>query len=76
VGRMRSRTGPPCSWATTRREYSLGEPCSGADAVCRELDVLMLGCMFPKYTSVTAKKSLKWVPLLGWFSTSLSNILV
>jgi len=35
-----------------------------------EMDVLMLGCMFPKYCSVTAKKSLKWVPFLGWFSKS------
>lgn len=36
-----------------------------------ELDVLMLGCTFPQYTSVTAKKSLKWAPFLGWFSTFL-----
>jgi len=35
-----------------------------------ELDVLMLGTMFPKYCSVTAKSSLKWMPFLGWFSTS------
>ena len=28
----------------------------------------MLGCMFPKYTSVTAKSSLRFVPFLGWFS--------
>ena len=34
-----------------------------------ELDVLMLGCVFPKYISVTAKKSLKYWPFLGWFST-------
>lgn len=34
-----------------------------------ELDVLMLGCMFPRYCSVTAKKSLMWTPFLGWFST-------
>jgi lysophosphatidate acyltransferase len=33
-----------------------------------ELDVLMLGTVFPKYCSVTAKKSLKWMPFLGWFS--------
>ena len=39
------------------------------DNVRSEMDVLMLGCVFPKYTSVTAKKSLKWVPFLGWFST-------
>ncbi|KAF4555736.1 1-acyl-sn-glycerol-3-phosphate acyltransferase-like protein [Elsinoe fawcettii] len=32
-----------------------------------ELDVLMLGCMFPPYTSVTAKRSLQYVPFLGWF---------
>jgi len=37
-----------------------------------ELDVLFLGHMFPKYTSVTAKKSLKYVPVLGWFSMSMS----
>lgn len=35
-----------------------------------ELDVLFLGHMFPQYCSVTAKKSLMWVPFLGWFSTS------
>jgi lysophosphatidate acyltransferase len=35
-----------------------------------EMDVLMLGAMFPKYTSVTAKSSLKWTPFLGWFSKS------
>ncbi|PYI30526.1 1-acyl-sn-glycerol-3-phosphate acyltransferase [Aspergillus indologenus CBS 114.80] len=32
-----------------------------------ELDVLMLGAIFPPYCSVTAKKSLKYVPFLGWF---------
>ncbi|KAJ5171835.1 20S cyclosome subunit (BimA/Nuc2/Cdc27) [Penicillium capsulatum] len=32
-----------------------------------ELDVLMLGTIFPPYCSVTAKKSLRNVPFLGWF---------
>jgi lysophosphatidate acyltransferase len=32
-----------------------------------ELDVLMLGCIFPPYCSVTAKKSLRNIPFLGWF---------
>lgn len=32
-----------------------------------ELDVLMLGHIFPKWCSVTAKKSLSKVPFLGWF---------
>lgn len=35
-----------------------------------ELDVLLLGTIFPKYCSVTAKSSLKWTPFLGWFSMS------
>jgi lysophosphatidate acyltransferase len=33
-----------------------------------ELDVLFLAHMFPKYCSVTAKRSLMWMPFLGWFS--------
>jgi len=33
-----------------------------------ELDVLFLGHVFPRYCSVTAKKSLMYVPVLGWFS--------
>jgi lysophosphatidate acyltransferase len=33
-----------------------------------ELDVLFLGHVFPKYCSVTSKKSLKYMPFLGWFS--------
>lgn len=33
-----------------------------------ELDVAFLGHMFPKYCSVTAKRSLRMVPFLGWFS--------
>lgn len=32
-----------------------------------ELDVLMLGTIFPPYCSVTAKKSLAKIPFLGWF---------
>lgn len=44
-------------------EYGLADV-----TLCRELDVLMLGCVFPPYTSVSAKKSLKYVPVLGWFS--------
>lgn len=33
------------------------------------LDILILGRMFPKGCTVTAKKSLKYVPFLGWFMT-------
>ncbi|EJS44387.1 slc1p [Saccharomyces arboricola H-6] len=31
------------------------------------LDIFMLGRIFPPGCTVTAKKSLKWVPFLGWF---------
>ncbi|KAK9467819.1 hypothetical protein V1512DRAFT_260147 [Lipomyces arxii] len=32
-----------------------------------EMDVFLLGRIFPRYCSVTAKSSLKYVPFLGWF---------
>lgn len=35
-----------------------------------ELDVAAVGHIFPRYCSVTAKKSLIYVPILGWFSKS------
>ncbi|KAF1943700.1 1-acylglycerol-3-phosphate O [Clathrospora elynae] len=41
-----------------------------------ELDVLMLGCIFPQYCSVTAKKSLKWVPILGWFMALSKTVFI
>jgi lysophosphatidate acyltransferase len=42
----------------------------------RELDVLILGCIFPKYCSVTAKKSLKWMPFLGWFMALSKTVFI
>jgi len=41
-----------------------------------ELDVLMLGCVFPKYTSVTAKSSLKYVPFLGQFMSLSKTVFI
>ncbi|KAH7377679.1 1-acylglycerol-3-phosphate O-acyltransferase [Pyrenochaeta sp. MPI-SDFR-AT-0127] len=41
-----------------------------------ELDVLMLGCMFPKYCSVTAKSSLKWTPFLGQFMALSKTVFI
>lgn len=41
-----------------------------------ELDVLMLGSMFPKHCSITAKRSLKNVPFLGWFMTLSGSIFI
>ena len=36
----------------------------------------MLGCVFPRYTSVTAKKSLKWMPFLGWFMALSKTVFI
>ncbi|KAF2124217.1 1-acylglycerol-3-phosphate O-acyltransferase [Dothidotthia symphoricarpi CBS 119687] len=41
-----------------------------------ELDVLMLGCIFPQYCSVTAKSSLKWMPFLGWFMSLSKTVFI
>lgn len=41
-----------------------------------ELDVLMLGAIFPPYCSVTAKKSLSHVPLLGWFMSLSKTVFI
>ena len=40
------------------------------------LDVLLLGTIFPKYCSVTAKSSLKKVPLLGWFMALSGTVFI
>jgi lysophosphatidate acyltransferase len=41
-----------------------------------ELDVLLLGSIFPKYCSVTAKKSLARVPFLGWFMSLSGTVFI
>ncbi|KAI3336821.1 1-acylglycerol-3-phosphate O [Xylariaceae sp. AK1471] len=41
-----------------------------------ELDVLMLGSIFPKYCSVTAKKNLKNVPFLGWYMSLSGTVFI
>jgi len=41
-----------------------------------ELDVLVLGRVFPKYCSVSAKRSLKWIPFLGWFMALSGTIFI
>lgn len=40
------------------------------------LDVLLLGEIFPKHCSVTAKKSLKRVPFLGWFMALSGTVFI
>lgn len=41
-----------------------------------ELDILMLGRMFPQHCSVTSKKALKWYPFLGWFMTLSGTVFI
>jgi lysophosphatidate acyltransferase len=41
-----------------------------------ELDVLLLGWIWPKNCSVTAKKSLRSIPFLGWFMTLSGTIFI
>jgi lysophosphatidate acyltransferase len=41
-----------------------------------ELDVLMLGWIFPKFCSVAAKSSLKKVPFLGWFMSLSGTVFI
>jgi lysophosphatidate acyltransferase len=41
-----------------------------------ELDVLMLGTIFPKFCSVTAKASLRRVPVLGWFMSLSGTVFI
>ncbi|KAI6351650.1 hypothetical protein MCOR25_009814 [Pyricularia grisea] len=41
-----------------------------------ELDVLMLGCLFPEHCSVTAKASLRRTPFLGWFMSLSGTIFI
>lgn len=41
-----------------------------------ELDVLLLGSIWPQYCSVTAKSSLRNVPFLGWFMTLSGSVFI
>lgn len=45
----------------------LPRPCILISNHQNEMDILVLGRIFPQYCSVTAKKALKWYPLLGQF---------
>ena len=40
------------------------------------LDILMLGATFPPYCSVTAKKSLRHMPFLGWFMALSGTVFI
>lgn len=40
------------------------------------LDIYILGAMFPKWCSVTAKRSLQWYPFLGWFMVASGTVFI
>ena len=40
------------------------------------LDVLLLASIWPRWTSVTAKKSLKYTPFLGWFMALSGTVFI
>ncbi|KFY34793.1 hypothetical protein V494_06467 [Pseudogymnoascus sp. VKM F-4513 (FW-928)] len=41
-----------------------------------ELDILVLGAVFPTHCSVTAKASLKRIPILGWFMALSGTVFI
>ena len=57
-------------------EYLNTRPCVLIGNHQSELDVLLLGTIFPKYCSVTAKSSLARVPFLGWFMALSGTVFI
>lgn len=39
-------------------------------------DIAILGATFPKWCSVTAKKALRWYPILGWFMSASKTVFI
>ncbi|KAL1303931.1 hypothetical protein AAFC00_000384 [Neodothiora populina] len=71
-------------WAMTGVEFAVSDKFGGLKVRPgvivgnhqTELDVLMLGAIFPPYCSVMAKSSLKWVPFLGQFMTLSKTVFI
>ena len=58
------------------KEHLNTRPCVLIGNHQSELDVLLLGTIFPKYCSVTAKSSLARAPFLGWFMTLSGTVFI
>ena len=58
------------------KQYLLTRPCVIVGNHQTELDVLMLGEIFPRFCSVTAKKSLARAPFLGWFMSLSGTVFI
>jgi len=57
-------------------QYLSTRPCVIIGNHQSELDVLVLGTVFPPYCSVTAKSSLKKIPFLGWFMALSGTVFI
>ncbi len=57
-------------------QYLSTRPCVIIGNHQSELDVLLLGEIFPPYCSVTAKSSLKKIPFLGWFMALSGTVFI
>ena len=57
-------------------EHLQTRPCVIISNHQSELDVLLLGSVFPPYCAVTAKSSLKLVPFLGWFMALSGTVFI
>jgi lysophosphatidate acyltransferase len=58
------------------KEYLRTRPCVLIGNHQSELDVLLLGAVFPPYCAVTAKSSLKLVPFLGQFMALSGTVFI
>lgn len=58
------------------KEYLNTRPCVLIGNHQSELDVLLLGAIFPPYCSVTAKSSLAHIPFLGWFMALSGTVFI
>ncbi|CCG81376.1 putative 1-acylglycerol-3-phosphate acyltransferase [Taphrina deformans PYCC 5710] len=64
------------NFAVENEERLLNRPAVFVSNHQTELDILMLGRMFPKHCSVTSKKALKYYPFLGWFMTLSGTVFI
>ncbi|KAL8706115.1 MAG: hypothetical protein Q9201_000817 [Fulgogasparrea decipioides] len=73
---MRLATGVSFRILSGEHHLSSRRPCVIIGNHQSELDVLLLGRIFPPYCSVTAKSSLKRVPFLGWFMALSGTVFI
>ena len=73
---MRPVTGVSFEIVSGKEYLSTPRPCVIVGNHQSELDVLFLGTIFPPYTSVTAKSSLKLIPFLGWFMALSGTVFI